>query len=562
MFLAHCVGARARLHPGRVFSGVFAMGFVCPQLKFAYGLLWDALAGAGTAGKAERFGYAVRVVEEWVRASDAPVPRHRHGRTASGHGRARTGGAGGAGGAAAAGVTLSHTEWTHGFGQRGCCPAGTAQTDGCLLVGHRLQCSDPRTTWAGTGSWTDDTRAFGGVGGGGVVWVRRLAEGHSLVLQAVALLRNASRAPSSAKAKTARWEQWVVDGAEALLHLQRDDGSWGRAYPRANATSGSPPADADPLLDKADTLFPVYFLADAASFYASLPGAASADRAERYLAAAARGGEFAWATYGRAGLYAAGDYVPSNDKEAALYALRAYMALAEAAPPGGRGSPPGLWLERAAATAMFADTFHYQVDVPLAVDRPRGPPYSRYNDWARDWYEGQSTVGLGFIELGHSGVDTTGSEFVPELLRLYERTGDATVLNQALIQLHNTKQMLDVDGRKGYAEPGFMPELFIMATQAYDDPGGNGSPPRNYNRGIGKSVCGAAGLPVLRPTPSAASTPPPPPPPPPPHTHTHTHTHTPPSAARERPAHPLLPPAWGVQKTCAIARLRLYEAAS
>ena len=52
-----------------------------------------------------------------------------------------------------------------------------------------------------------------------------------------------------------------------------------------------------------------------------------------------------------------------------------------------------------------------------------------------DWYKGQTTVGLGFIELGHSGVDTTGSEFVPELLRLYERTHDPAVLNQALIQL-------------------------------------------------------------------------------------------------------------------------------
>ena len=125
---------------------------------------------------------------------------------------------------------------------------------------------------------------------------------------------------------------------------------------------------------------------------------------------------------------------------------------------------------------------------------------SRYNDWARDWYEGQSTVGMGFIELGHSGVDTTGSEFVPDLLQLYERTKDEAVLNMALIQLHNTKQPLDVEGRKGYFERGFMPELWIFSVQSYSDPGGTGEM-KDYNRGIGHhlnvpwpTACGALGI--------------------------------------------------------------------
>ena len=82
----------------------------------------------------------------------------------------------------------------------------------------------------------------------------------------------------------------------------------------------------------------------------------------------------------------------------------------------------------------------------------------------------------------------------------YERTNDETVLNQALIQLHNTKQMLDVSGSKGYAERGFMPELVIMAVQAYNDPGGSGVT-KNYNRGVGHhlwvpwpSACGQLGI--------------------------------------------------------------------
>ena len=97
---------------------------------------------------------------------------------------------------------------------------------------------------------------------------------------------------------------------------------------------------------------------------------------------------------------------------------------------------------------------------------------------------------MGFIELGHSGVDTTGSEFVPDLLQLYERTKDKAVLNMALIQLHNTKQPLDVDGRKGYFERGFMPELWIFSVQSYSDPGGTGEM-KDYNRGIGQVMSDA-----------------------------------------------------------------------
>lgn len=48
--------------------------------------------------------------------------------------------------------------------------------------------------WQGTGQWTDDNGRFsddpeGDQSDGGVIWVRRLAESHSLVLQAVSLLR-------------------------------------------------------------------------------------------------------------------------------------------------------------------------------------------------------------------------------------------------------------------------------------------------------------------------------------------------------------------------------------
>jgi hypothetical protein len=88
-----------------------------------------------------------------------------------------------------------------------------------------------------------------------VIWVRRLAEGCSLVLQAVALLENmqsqlplnaglqgagvgaissassasssASSASSASSSVASSWEAWALAGVESLMSLQRQDGSWG-----------------------------------------------------------------------------------------------------------------------------------------------------------------------------------------------------------------------------------------------------------------------------------------------------------------------------------------------
>ena len=464
-----------RLENGRVFSGVFQMGFVNPNLKFAVGLLWDALAGSGSgsgsggsgssssggeigggdragspslgspgspgvssalgAVKQRRLELATQIIDEWVRTSDGGSSPPDAG---GGMSDLVVGASGGA--------NLSHVSWSHGVGPVGCCPGGTKQGDGCPIVNNTLRCTDPSQPWTGAGKWVDDDGRFGDdpksdSDWGGVVWVRRLAEGHSLVLQAVQLM---AQSPVAAAGNVATWEAWVAAGAESLLHLQRPDGSWGRASRRLQAGPTDPPLDSNPLLDSADTLFPVYFLADAAKYYAK----SDPVKAKRFLKAALRGGEMAWSAYGRHGMYVAGDYVPSIDKEAALFALRAYLSLAEAA-TGHDGKPSPTWVQRASDTALFCDTMHYQVNLPLAADRPRTSPYSHYNDWARDWYEGQTTVGLGFIELGHSGVDTTGSEFVPELLRLFELTQDPAVLNQALIQVRKKRRK---EGRGGWED--------------------------------------------------------------------------------------------------------------
>ena len=58
----------------------------------------------------------------------------------------------------------------------------------------------------------------------------------------------------------------VIGKADKLAQLQREDGSWARAY-SLEASASDQPFDTDPLLDRADTLFPVYFLADAAAFW-------------------------------------------------------------------------------------------------------------------------------------------------------------------------------------------------------------------------------------------------------------------------------------------------------
>ena len=135
---------------------------------------------------------------------------------------------------------MSHTTWVHGFGPPGCCPAGTAQGDGCLIVNNSLP-----ACWNGTGEWSDDDGRFpgGDIEGEDIIWIRRHAEGHSLVLQAVALLE------SHGKTVNSTWLDWVVAGAESLLTLQREDGSWGRAY-RLEAAATDRPLDTNPLLDR------------------------------------------------------------------------------------------------------------------------------------------------------------------------------------------------------------------------------------------------------------------------------------------------------------------------
>ena len=226
-----------RLENGLLFSGVFQMGFVCPQLKFAFGLLWDALAR--TSRNEERYSFAMEIINEWVRTSDLVSPDTARARSSG----EQT-------------VRLSHTAWNHGFGPPGCCPSGTGQGDGCPIVNDSLP-----ACWSGTGQWQDDDGRFReDTERDPISWIRRQAEGHSLVLQAVALLEEHSEVVNST------WIDWVVQGTDNLVQLQREDGSWARAY-SLEASASDQPFDTDPLLDRADTLFPVYFLADAAAFW-------------------------------------------------------------------------------------------------------------------------------------------------------------------------------------------------------------------------------------------------------------------------------------------------------
>ena len=71
------------------------MGFVCPQLKFAFGLLWDAVASVPANGI--RHDLATEIIDEWVRTSDSVAP---DGEKIGADGTPET-------------VRLSHTVWSH-----------------------------------------------------------------------------------------------------------------------------------------------------------------------------------------------------------------------------------------------------------------------------------------------------------------------------------------------------------------------------------------------------------------------------------------------------------------
>ena len=135
-----------------------------------------------------------------------------------------------------------------------------------------------------------------------------------------------------------------------------------------------------------------------------------------------------------------------TDKEAGLMALRAFLALYDAS--GDRK-----YLQAAQQAAIFCETWIYWRDLPI----PEGTEKQVFPS-------GRNTTGISLISTGHSGADNFMAIAPFWWYRIYLASGDPHFLKVARLLLHDTKQVIDWDGKLGYTYRGLMPEAMGLAT--------------------------------------------------------------------------------------------------
>lgn len=246
----------------------------------------------------------------------------------------------------------------------------------------------------------------------GQVFLRTLCEGHLAALRAWEFAHKQGIEHDDWLAWTRRYGDWLV-------RHQNADGSFYRKY----KVTGEPLQ-----MDRNNTAHPIAFLV---SLHKATGDA-------RYLTAAVAAGEFAWKHSHERANYAGG--TPDNpnvtDKEAACIALNAFLALFD-------GTGDRKWLDAASRAADFAETWVYVWDVPV----PGSAVFDRIN-----------TAGLSLVATGHSYADCFDASSAHDFHRLWKLTGDGHYRNFSELLFHNTKQLLDTNGSKGYAHPGLQVE--------------------------------------------------------------------------------------------------------
>ncbi|MDB5326776.1 MAG: hypothetical protein JWM57_2345 [Phycisphaerales bacterium] len=256
------------------------------------------------------------------------------------------------------------------------------------------------------------------------------------------------------------WRRMKLNGRDkpAWLACCRKYGDWLVAHQNADGSYFRQYADdAKPLIDsKSATLHPVRFLIDLFN--------ATGDN--RYLAAAKRAGKFGQTDIGDNANYYGGtaDNNDVKDKEAGWIALDSFLALYEV-------TADRAWLIPATHAATFTETWVYGWNVP--IDRTGSKVTIP---------KIQTTAGMSLIATGHSGSDVYLA-FAPfAYFRLSIYSGDAHFAAMAKLLMQNTRQLVDVDGSLGYAQPGLLTEAFSLA------------PPRGHGVNVWLPWCTAAVL--------------------------------------------------------------------
>ncbi len=248
------------------------------------------------------------------------------------------------------------------------------------------------------------------------VFMRTLSEGHLGMLRAWELANKHG-------IERPEWLRYVRRFGDWLANHQNPDGSFYRKYD----VKGSP---LQPT--KENTTHPIPFLIE---LYR-----ATGDKT--YLKTALSAGEYSLGNIHKPACYVGG--TPDNpnvtDKEAAQLALDAFLALYDV-------TQDRKWLDAARQAADFTETWVYIWDIPMPLGSKGLEVFDRID-----------TTGLSLVATGHSYADYADSMSAYSFLRLAKLTGDKHYHDMGMILLHNTKQLLDTDGSKGYAHPGLQVE--------------------------------------------------------------------------------------------------------
>ncbi|MDA1365714.1 RICIN domain-containing protein [Glycomyces algeriensis] len=273
----------------------------------------------------------------------------------------------------------------------------------------------PRTWWDVTpGQW----RSFY------PTYLRIATDGMEGMLRAADLMRDRGT-------PVAQWDTYTKRFGDWLVANQNSDGSYYRAY---NLEGTAPQHQG-----KYNTHNAVPFLLELAEYTGDT----------RYRDTALRAGEYAFQNVHLPAAYVGG--TPDNDnvtdKEAALLALRSFMALYD-------HTGEQRWLDAAQQAADFGETWSYAWNYPVESTRPA---YAQYG------VRGQS-----LIATGHSAIDTWQSGSLYDYYRLYEATGDDHYLEHARLIANESKLTTQWPGNPlGYARDGLLEEAIGLADLRY-----------------------------------------------------------------------------------------------
>ncbi len=256
------------------------------------------------------------------------------------------------------------------------------------------------------------------------LWVRQLGDGLEAVLDAYVFEKKRGR-------DHADWLEYCTRAADWLLPLQREDGSFLRAY----YYDGSPCLDSPASTPCIVRFFLRLYLVTGR---------------EELKTAAIRAGEWAYERQYLGFEYRGGTCDQSDvmDKESGIYAMFAFIALYDL-------TKEEKWLKAACGAADYVETCTYVWNFPVQVPWPAHP-------FNRNHISGTSTVTVGM-----SGGDVYMAACAFEYYRLYLLSGDGHYRDFAEFIHKNVKQANDIDGSCGYKYIGLVNEGGFVAEQQY-----------------------------------------------------------------------------------------------